>query len=553
MIYLVIFFTSLVLTIFFTPYLIEFFTKVKIVDFPGEKRRMNDKIIPRMGGLIIYLIVMIFTISFYGDLNELRFFVIASVLIAALGMTDDIIGVSWQNKFITQFLMSFFLIYFLAPGFSSISIFGFTIPFPLNYVVLVFFIVGVINSINLLDGLDGLVSGLSLMVIFVAFLFGLHTGNKFILIISTSMMGALIGFLKFNAYPARIFLGDTGSYSLGFFIITASLISATNVRTQNMDLTFPVILLAIPIIDTIKVMFVRFLQKRNIFLPDTSHIHHIIFGKIIRHKVTVFIIEGFALLFAALSIYYMRGDKTTAIILFALLSVPLLFMNKLLEMLKEPGVPSYLGRLYNKIPQVFAGIFIKFFLPVISIISFAILVGLVPVRTSFDELFIIFSILFIILLLVYSFLSYHKNKYLNDILVFFNLLMFLFYSSFSETISNVFKINAFNYINTNTVFILLLLPSVVFFLFFREKILSKKVPFFSGIDLIILVFVVLLSVSSNLLPNKQFAGANLILFHSFMLYIFYKVIVTTKTRYKPALYYLSFAIPILSLIGLLII
>jgi UDP-GlcNAc:undecaprenyl-phosphate GlcNAc-1-phosphate transferase len=551
MIYLVIFFTSLVLTIFFTPYLIDFFTRVRIVDVPGEKRRINETTIPRMGGLIIYLVVMILTISFYGEFNGLRFFVMASVLIATLGMIDDIVGVNWQNKFFIQFLMSFFLIYFLAPYFNSVSIFSYTLPFPLNYVLLVLLIVGVINSINLLDGLDGLVSGFSLMVIFVTFLIGMNLNDKFLLILSTSLMGALIGFLKFNAYPARIFLGDTGAYILGFFIITASLISATNVHTKNMDLTFPIILLAVPVVDTVKVMFVRLAQKRNPFLPDTNHIHHIIFGKIIRHKITVFIIEGFTLLFAALSIYYMRGDKTAAIIIFMLLAVPLIFINNILGMIKGPAIPSFLSKLYSRIPQVFISVFIKFLLPVISMISFAILLGLAPVRSSFDELFIVFSILFIILLLIYSFLSYQKNKYLNDILVFFNLIMFLFYSNFSENIYQVFNFDLQGF-STSMLLILLLLPSVVFFLFFREKILNKRIPFFSGIDLIILVFVVLLSVSSNLLPNKQFEGANIILFHSFLIYIFYKVVTTIKTDYKPALYYMSFIIPIISLIGLLI-
>lgn len=552
MVYLVIFFTSLVLTIFFTPYLIEFFTRVKIVDLPGEKRRINETAVPRMGGLIIYLVVMILTISFYGEFNGLRFFVMASVLIATLGMIDDVVGVNWQNKFFIQFLMSFFLIYFLAPTFDSISIFGYQLAFPFNYIILVLLIVGVINSINLLDGLDGLVSGFSLLVIFVTFLIGLNIDNKFLLILSTSLMGALIGFLKFNAYPARIFLGDTGAYTLGFFLITACLISATSTVTRNMDLTFPIILLAVPVVDTIKVMFVRLFRKRNPFLPDTSHIHHIIFGKIIRHKVTVFIIEGFALLFAALAIYYIRGDKTVAMAVFGLLSVPLLFMNKILEMIKGPGFPSFLSKVYNRIPQVFISIFIKYFLPIISMLSLAVLVGLAPVKTSFDELFIVFSILFLILLLVYSFLSYNKNKYLNDILVFFNLIMFLFYSSFSENIYQAINIAGIGKINTNWLLILLLLPSVVFFLFFREKILNKKVSFFSGIDLIILVFVALLSVSSNLFPNKQFEGANIILFHSFLLYIFYKVVITIKTNYKPALYYLSFVLPIICLLGLLI-
>jgi hypothetical protein len=149
-------------------------------------------------------------------------------------------------------------------------------------------------------------------------------------------------------------------------------------------------------------------------------------------------------------------------------------------------------------------------------------------------------------------MNYHKNKYFNDILVFFNLMLFLFHSNYSEKIYYLFDIGGLTGFGPMNLLILILFPSVVFFLFFREKILHKKVTFLTGIDLIILVFIVLLSVSANLLPTTQFFGANLILFHSFLLYIFYKVLVAVKARYKPAIYYLSFVIPTIALIGLLI-
>jgi len=205
MIYLIVFFTSLVLTLFFTPALIDFITRIKVVDLPGE-RRVNKSAIPRMGGLIIYVVVLILVISFYGNLNSVRFFILASGLIALLGIVDDMVGVKWNHKFIIQFLMSFFLIYFLAGNFDVVNFFGIELVFPLNYLLMILLIVGVINSINMLDGLDGLVSGFSLLVLFVTFLVGYNTGNSLLLILSASLMGALIGFLKFNAFPAKIFL-----------------------------------------------------------------------------------------------------------------------------------------------------------------------------------------------------------------------------------------------------------------------------------------------------------------------------------------------------------
>jgi len=552
MTFIVIFFTSLLITIFFTPYLIEYFIKFRIIDKPGEERSVNKVIVPRMGGLIIYLIALTSIISFYSDLNSIRYFVIASVIIVSLGVIDDIVGVAWDKKFIVQFIAAIFLVYYLSPSFSKIEFFGIHPPFPYDYLILILLIVGVINSINLLDGLDGLASGFSLLVVFITFLIGLNLNNKLLLILSSSLMGSLIGFLKFNAYPAKIFLGDSGSLSLGFFLITASLISSIDIGRKNLDITFTVILLAVPVVDTIKVMIVRLFNKKNPFLPDKNHIHYIIYGNQVRHKVTVFILQGFSLLFAAISLYYLRGSKLMGVIFFIVLSIPLLFMNKILIKYRQIENPLRFRKLYNKVPQVIIIIFRKYILPVLSVISLTILIGLTPIRSNISHLFISLSILFIALLLIYSLLNYQRNKYINDILVFFNLILFLLYSNYSERIYNILSFYNFINIRLTDLLIFIVLPIIVFFLFFRERILGKKVSFLTGIDLIILVFIVLLSVSSNLFPTTQITSINLILFHSFLLYIFYKVIGAVKYQYKTTLYYLSFIIPLITLLGLLI-
>ncbi len=550
MTYLVVFFTSLLLTIFFTPYLINFFTKVKIVDMPGEERRINKSIIPRMGGLVIYFMAMISIISFFGDLNSIRFFVIASLVIVSIGIVDDIVGINWDKKFLFQFLVAVFLVYYLSPFFRTVSLFGFTLAYPFDHFVLVLFIVGGINSINLMDGLDGLVSGFALLVVSVTFLIGFYYDDKFLMILSISLMGSLIGFLKFNAYPARIFLGDTGSQSLGFFLISAALLASLNIYKPVLDLTFPVILLGVPIVDTLKVMYVRFVNRKNIFLPDKSHAHHILFGMQIRHKVTVFILQGFSFFYAAASLYYIKSSESGGILLFILITIPFLFIDKILDKLQQNGNPLLYRNIYIKAPEVIITLFIKFLLPILSLILITIFIGLIPIKSSINDYLILLSIAFMFMLLIYSVINYHKHKHLNDILVFINLIMFLFYSNYSETIYNTMSF--INFISLRQLLILIVFPCVVFFLFFRERILDKKVTFLTGIDLIILVFIVLLTVSSSLLPNSQIININLIVFHSFLLYIFYKVIVTVKSKFQVPLYYSSFIIPIIILSVLLL-
>ena len=549
MLYLVVFFTSLLLTIFFTPYLIIFFTKVNVVDSPDGDRRINENTIPRMGGIIIYFMAMISIISFYGDLNEVRYFVIASIVIVSLGMVDDILGVNWDKKFLFQAITAIFLLYFLAPFFNAVTFFGFIIPYPFDYFLILILIIGSINSINLMDGLDGLVSGFSLLVVSVTFLIAYYFGDNFLIILSISLMGSLIGFLKFNAYPARIFLGDTGSQSLGFFLISAALLASLKVNKPVLDLTFPVILLGVPLIDTLKVMVIRFLRKKNIFLPDKSHIHHILFGMKIRHKVTVFILQGFSFLYAAAAIYYIKGSESGGIILFALITIPFLFVNNILDFAQRKVHPSFFRDMYAKIPEIFITIFVKILLPIVSLFLLAGLIGLIPVKSGVSNYIIILSIAFIILLLIYSVINYQKNKHLSDILVFVNLIMFLLYSNYSETIHN--SVNLISIINPRQLLVLIVIPIVVLFLFFRERILEEKVIFLTGIDLIILVFIVLLTVSSGLLPNTQITNINMIVFHSFLLYIFYKVIVSVKVKLQIPLYYSSFIIPIIILTVLL--
>ncbi len=547
---LVVFFTSLLLTIFITPYLINFFTRVKIVDLPGEERRINDHVVPRAGGLIIYFMAVVSLIGFYGDLNSIRLFVIASLIIVGVGIVDDIIGVNWDKKFLFQFIVAVFFVYFLSPGFKIVALFGIDIPYPFDHFVLVILIVGGINSINLMDGLDGLVSGFSLLVVSVTFLIGFYYSDRLLMILSISLLGSLIGFLKFNAYPARIFLGDTGSQSLGFFLIAATMLASLNIHRPKLDLTFTVILLGVPIMDTLKVMVIRFTKKKNIFLPDQSHTHHILFGMKIRHKVTVFILQGFSFFYAAASLYYIKSSVLGGIIMFILITIPFLFVDKILDKFQQNGNQMFFRILYNKVPEVIITLFLRFFLPILSLVLLTIFIGLIPIKSSINNYLILLSMTFIIVLLVYSIVNYQKHKHLNDILVFINLILFLFYSSYSETIYNAMSV--VNFISLRVLLILIVLPSVVFFLFFRERILQKKVTFLTGIDLIISVFIVLLSVSSNLLPNSQILDINLIVFHSFLLYIFYKVIVTIKSRFQIPLYYSSFVVPIIILAVLLL-
>jgi UDP-GlcNAc:undecaprenyl-phosphate GlcNAc-1-phosphate transferase len=506
-----------------------------------------------MGGLIIYLNTILCIISFYGNLNEIRFFILGSALLLIIGIIDDIKQLNHEKKFAAQFITAMLLMVFLSPNYSTITLFGFTLPSGIDKIVLLIFIIGVINAINLYDGLDGLVTGYSLLVTFVAFLIGWQAGDKLLLILSASLIGSLIGFLKYNAFPARIFLGDSGSLTIGFFLITAALIASTDRITKNIDITFSIILLGVPVIDTLKVILVRLLRGRNIFLPDKSHIHHIILAGEIKHKLTVFILQSFTLAFAVTALYYQRYSETAGIILFILMASLLLMIRRLLNLYAKFGKYIPFKRLYLRFPQYVITFFGKFLLPAFSICSLLILVGLMPLNSSVNNFLIFLSLIFVITLLAFSVVNLQKEKKISDILVFFNFIIFLIYSNYSVNISNIFSGLGINLINPRVMLIYVTLPVIVFFLFFRDRLMSKKIILFTGIDLIIAVFIVLFSISSTLLPTSpEISSLNSVLFHSFLLYIFYKIITIVKIQYQPALYYLSFIIPLAALIRLLL-
>ncbi len=344
---LIIFCFSLFATLFSTPFLINYFTKHKIIDLPGG-RRINTHAVPRMGGIVLYITSLLSIITFYGKLNEIKYFIFGSAFLLVVGVIDDIKEVNYKKKFVVQFIAAAFLVAFLSSEYSTLSLFRLNIPYPFDKVILTIFIVGVFNAINLFDGLDGLVTSFSLLVTIITFIIGWQLNNRLLLILSISLMGSLIGFLKYNAYPAKIFLGDSGSLTLGFFLVTLALISSNNITTGNMDLTFSVILLATPVVDTLKVMFIRIKGGRNPFVSDTSHVHHIILGSNVKHKKTVFILQGFSLLFIVTALLY-RINFVIGLVLFISIALLLLFIKRILSGYKRLGGKLPLKKIYMKV------------------------------------------------------------------------------------------------------------------------------------------------------------------------------------------------------------
>ncbi|MDP2364439.1 MAG: MraY family glycosyltransferase, partial [Ignavibacteria bacterium] len=275
MIYLIISFLTFLITIVLTPFLIQYLIKKDIVDKPnGEVRRIHTEPIPRMGGIIVFAVILIITFAFYQDIYSKIFFIAGAITAFGLGFIDDIKGVRWQIKFFIQSIAAVLLILsFNADSLTIIKFMGYTLFPGLNYAILFILIVGLLNSFNLMDGLDGLVTGYSLIVASMVFLLSMGTQLTFLEYLSSAIIGTTLGFLKFNANPARIFLGDSGSLTLGYLVsgiviaisgeVSLNPGSNPHVFSNTIDLTFIFIALAIPLADTIRVLLVRVNKRRH--------------------------------------------------------------------------------------------------------------------------------------------------------------------------------------------------------------------------------------------------------------------------------------------------
>ena len=548
--YFIIFFTSLLITIAATPYLINYLVRSNIVDKPGEERRINTVSIPRGGGIIIFIVTIIAIIGFYNDINFIRFFVPSAIMIATIGLADDILKVKWYTKFVTQLVVALVLLFFVFQKFDEVTLFGINFPHFIGLIIVLLFVIGVINAFNLMDGLDGLTSGLSLLVVTTIFLVGLDKGDRSLLIISSALIGALLGFLKYNAYPAKIFLGDTGALSLGLFVVVLAVFTGYLPDSKNLDLTFPVIILGVPIVDTLKVMILRIFRGRNPFVADSSHIHHIIFYNNIRHKIVVFILMGFAALYSLLGIYYLYYMHSVSIYLFALLSVLLIFINPVLKL----AIP--LKRVREFIQQAryleskFIALYRKILLPLTFLILFILLFLLFPGENTISQNYLLFILLSVILFQTISVIENIYNKSYGELFVLINILIMA--SVIGSSTPLIYKFNSDHSLLTHLTNILFYLLSLSFVLFIllKDVILGKKIVFISGIDLIVFVVITLFVVSKSFIgfTKSEFLDPSLLI--GFVVFMWYKVFILLNEKYKRAVFHVSFILLDLALISL---
>ncbi len=540
MTYILIFLISLILTIFFTPYLIGYLKKLRIIDKPGP-RKIHNTDIPRMGGILIYIIVLLMTISFYRYNSSHYYLLMSSLFILICGVLDDIVGIKWSIKFLLQSIAAMFLIAYFNFSKTILIIFGLHFIYPFSILIIFLFVIGVLNSINLMDGLDGLVSGYSFLAFSILTTFAYQMQDFFLLTFLAAAIGCTLGFLKFNSFPARIFLGDAGSLMIGFFLVFSIFTILTEFsELEKTDLSFAIIFLGVPIIDTLKVMTIRLLNKRNPFLPDKNHFHHVFFENSIRHKITVFIVQTYALLFAMNSLIYIKFNKLFALILFILLSLMLVFMKNILQYVQT--YEKFIKKIrIHTLPDLIINFYKKYFLIITFFIVPYILLYNFYANSLFDYKQLIFVFLCNLILLIIGVLHKIKDKYYNDIYVFFNFLIFFTLRGIVKPVihGDILKL-------VYLVSIVIIIIFIVLFLLARERMRKSYNGFFSGFELILLVFILSVNLVSQSFKLSYFNFFFYGMIVSFIIYFWYRIIIYLKPKLGVIFFYLSFAISLSS-------
>ncbi len=275
------FIIPLILTYYLVPLNIIFAKKISLVAIPNQ-RSIHKESIPVAGGLsmalpiILGLIILVLT-NANPLINQFGLpLIFGSVLITLLGLWDDKKSIIARYKLVTQIIVASYMYW----GGYKITIL--TNPFGgeiyldyLAYPLTVFWYLIVMNAINFIDGIDGLAAGIILIVSTVMAFMGFTSNNQLVLLSALMLMGSCLAFLRYNFYPAKIFMGDTGSLFLGFMIASINIVGTTQYKgIAAITLLIPIISLIIPILDIVLTILRRLKNKKNIFEADKEHLHH---------------------------------------------------------------------------------------------------------------------------------------------------------------------------------------------------------------------------------------------------------------------------------------
>ena len=293
------FIIAMTVTMALIPPLMRLAGRARMLDQP-ETRKVHAAPIPRVGGIAMSIGVLL-ALALLGHFDRsLQAFCAGILVLLVFGIWDDRVTLTAGPKFLGQVIAVLIAMTWGGVSVASITVAD-RVPLeswlacPLTF----FFLIGATNAINLSDGLDGLAGGMTLLCLGALALMAFTIGNSFVGPVALVTAGSILGFLRFNTHPARVFMGDCGSQVLGFSVAVLS-VALTQDPQAPLSAALPLLLLGVPVMDTLTVMTERVLSGRSPFKADRTHLHHRLLAMGFRHHEAVMVIYALqALLFVA--------------------------------------------------------------------------------------------------------------------------------------------------------------------------------------------------------------------------------------------------------------
>lgn len=320
-------FSSLVLT----PTVRRVCERWGLLDEPRDDRRAHDKSIPRLGGIAIFLSVLIALSVLLFIHNSLtsslgvarwRFLVVLApaAFVFLFGVYDDLRGSKAPMKFLVQGLAGA-LLYTLGGRIEVLSIpfvGSVELPMAVGIGLTILWTVAITNAFNLIDGIDGLAAGAGLFAAFVMVIVSLSLYNPFVTVMALALAGALIGFLRYNFNPASIFLGDSGSLFMGFMLAALS-VQGTQKASTVVAIMIPLLAFGVPMVDTGFTMVRRFISRKPLFEGDREHIHHMLLARGWSQRRVAFVLYGVCGIFGLMAMLFVGASgRNTGLMLFVI-------------------------------------------------------------------------------------------------------------------------------------------------------------------------------------------------------------------------------------------
>jgi UDP-GlcNAc:undecaprenyl-phosphate GlcNAc-1-phosphate transferase len=329
------FIVSLAVSILITPLVGKAGYRLGGLDFPQE-RKVHFRPVPRVGGLAIclaFLATLVCIGLIFDDIGTVLnrkfiLFGLGAAVCFGVGLTDDFTRLSHKTKFLFQ-IIGATIAFAGGTNIALISTQAETLGLVPSYLLTVFWFVLFMNAVNLIDGLDGLAGGICFFTSIIMVILSILKGEHLLTLCYAALGGAILGFLRYNFNPASIFMGDGGSYLLGYLIAGFSIIGSQKSQV-GVTVLIPLLAMGVPVFDTILSPIRRFLLGKEMFKPDKGHIHHRLVGRGFSARATVWLIYGLSAILCLYSIILVNlRDEQAGLFLIVLAAGAVVFTHKL--------------------------------------------------------------------------------------------------------------------------------------------------------------------------------------------------------------------------------